>query len=85
MATVTYRFQEIKCSRSIRLRCVECGKLRRRSLTIVHTVNPSNKNEDGTVRTPQEVAACVLKEIYQAIESVKGKGIVCGPCQAKTQ
>ena len=35
---------------------------------------------------PDQLAPYMAEEArYKAIESVKGKGIVCGPCQAKTQ
>ncbi|MCA1570762.1 MAG: hypothetical protein LC798_10690 [Chloroflexi bacterium] len=37
------------------LPCPVCGKKVRRRWTVEHTVNPYNRNADGTVRTPQQV------------------------------
>jgi hypothetical protein len=38
--------------------CPSCGKAnRKRSFTVEHTVNPFNKNPDGSVRTASEVSA----------------------------
>jgi len=43
-------------------RCPGCGRVVRRSRTVMNTVSPFNKNPDGTVRTPAEVQAKVAAE-----------------------
>jgi hypothetical protein len=42
--------------------CTVCGKPVTRSKTFEQTVNPWNRNEDGTPKTPQEVYASVSAE-----------------------
>jgi len=48
-------FQVVKAKRTIRGNCIVCGKKMTRSKTFEHTVNPFNKNLDGTVKTYLEV------------------------------
>jgi len=40
-------------------KCPVCGKRVVRKKTFENTVNPWNKNPDGTVRTPEQVQQCV--------------------------
>lgn len=51
----TYTFQRIQARRQHAGICPVCGRQVRRSRTFWHTVNPFNRNDDGTVRTPAEV------------------------------
>ena len=43
-------------------KCPNCGKRRQRSKRFEQTVNPWNKNPDGTVRTRAEVVEAVRAE-----------------------
>ena len=43
--------------------CEKCGKRAMRQITIEHTVNPYNRNIDGTVKTKDQVYADVLAEL----------------------
>jgi len=40
----------------------KCGKMRRRTTTIIHTVNPFNKNADGVPKNVCEVRADVISK-----------------------
>ena len=52
----TYVFQSYPATAKATFTCVSCGKANRtRSFRVECTVNPFNKNEDGTVKTPREV------------------------------
>ena len=51
----TYRFDRISAQRTRSGKCPSCGKRRTRSKTFTSTVNPFNRNEDGTIKTPREV------------------------------
>jgi hypothetical protein len=53
--TVTTRYEPVTTSREHRGKCSVCGKPTVRRRTFQHTVNPFNKNEDGSVRTRAEV------------------------------
>lgn len=54
----TYTFQGYKGRAEHRFTCPACQKPNRlRTFTVEHTVNPFNKNEEGSVKTPREVMA----------------------------
>lgn len=54
----TYTFQGYKGRGAHRFTCPCCGKPNRvRTFTVEHTVNPFNKNPDGSIRTASEVSA----------------------------
>lgn len=58
-----YTFEEIQRSRVVRAVCARCGKKRQRTFTADQTVNPYNKNEDGSVKTRDQVIASVNAEL----------------------
>ena len=62
MRTVTHTFHEIVARRTKSGPCPVCGKRVRRSQTFSETVNPFNRNEDGTPKSPAEVRASVNRK-----------------------
>lgn len=62
MFSYTETYWRITAKATRRARCPGCGKATTRSRTFEMTVSPFNKNPDGTVRTPSEVAAAVRAE-----------------------
>lgn len=62
MRTVTHTFHEIVARRSKSGPCPVCGKRVRRSQTFSETVNPFNRNEDGSPKSPAEVRVSVNKK-----------------------
>lgn len=56
---VTYTYDEVGHPATRTGACPTCGKKTRRSRTFTQTVNPFNKNEDGTMKTYTEVRADV--------------------------
>lgn len=53
--TVTYRFKVVKTRREKSGKCPVCGKRVIRKATFEHTINPFNKNKDGSVKNESEV------------------------------
>lgn len=53
----TYQFQEVKWPETRSLKCRECGKRFRRSMTFTQTINPFNKNAVGQLKTYAEILA----------------------------
>lgn len=52
----TYTFPAYKGRAEHRFDCPACGKTKRlRAFTVEHTVNPFNKNDDGSAKRPSEV------------------------------
>lgn len=54
----------------------KCGKHRRRQRTFVMTVNPFNRNPDGSVKTPYEV----IEDLRRVSESWRNEPITCEDC-----
>jgi hypothetical protein len=79
---VTVRFQEITRSRKLSLRCLGCSKSMTRTVTVMNTVNPFNRDENGIVRSPQQVHECVLKQLEQEAQIVIARGVRCRACIA---
>lgn len=51
----TYRFEEVTHRATKRVPCDGCGKTLSRTRTFMQTLNPFNKNIDGTVKTRQDI------------------------------
>lgn len=60
-------FQEVTQRSTRRAKCARCGKARTRTYVVTHTINPWNKNEDGTVRSREQVAKCVAAELAEEL------------------
>lgn len=55
----TYTYPPVRRRAKRRITCLACGKRRERQMTFEMTINPFNRNPDGTVRTPGEIADAV--------------------------
>ena len=51
----TYRFEEVTHRATKRVPCDGCGKTLSRSRTFMQTLNPFNKNADGTVKNREDI------------------------------
>jgi hypothetical protein len=56
------KFEQVRYNTRKRCKCASCGKAVSRSTTIIKTVNPFNKNADGSIKTRAEVRADCDKE-----------------------
>lgn len=72
----TYTFEKVTRPVSKRLPCPTCGKKIRRSTTLYQTLNPFNKNEDGTVKTFKQI----LAELEEQAKEWQAKPVKCTPC-----
>jgi hypothetical protein len=59
MQRVVYTYEPVRVQAVKRLPCPVCGKPLRRQRTFQETINPFNKNPDGTQKTGQEVLRSV--------------------------
>ncbi len=50
----TYRFQEVRRSKTIKFKC-GCGKRFQRTVAAMQTINPFNRNADGRPKTYAEI------------------------------
>ncbi len=81
--TVTINYRPCKASTSYKCRCTECGKTMSRKAVVEHTVNPWNKNEDGSVRTEIEVYRAAQAEADAKAAELNGGEVVCKTCENK--
>jgi hypothetical protein len=58
-ARTTYRFDEVSAIGRKSGKCTVCGKRATRQKTFTNTINPWNKNPDGTPRTRAEIQKIV--------------------------
>jgi hypothetical protein len=74
----THTFNEIKWTGKKRVSCGNCGTKVSRRRTFMQTVNPFNKHDDGTPKSPREVSEAVQAELQEWKE--KQTGELCSPC-----
>ncbi len=74
-------FQEIKSKKVLNGICKICKKKRTRTISEEQTVNPFNKNEDGTIKNYYEVNTSVKEELNKRIEKFQEEGFVCKNCK----
>lgn len=55
MYTVTSKFEEVSFTATKAGKCPSCGKRVTRSQKFWGTINPFNKNSDGTIKTRQQI------------------------------
>lgn len=77
----TYTFQSYPASVKETFDCPSCGKKNcTRTFRVECTVNPFNKNEDGTVKTPREVMRQSSQRALEAKETFLRKPL-CASCE----
>jgi len=75
-------FDKVTRAQRISLVCKVCGQPFKRDVIEVSTVNPWNRNPDGSVRTLEEVGQYVDALLTASLDRVKKKGSVCRRCSA---
>jgi len=80
---VTVTFKQVWGYANAHVPCNTCGRLSKRRIREYCTVNPFNKNEDGSVRNYSEVAAQARKLAIDEAERQVAAGRTCRVCEAK--
>jgi hypothetical protein len=73
-------FQQIKTKQGIKGICVQCGKKKSRIITETQTINPFNKNQDGTVKNYHEVAKSVETNLAEKVRKYT-ENFICSSCK----
>jgi hypothetical protein len=81
MRTVTYNYQGYKGEAIYSCRCSSCGKTLKRKAVVEHTVNPFNKNDDGTMRSPAQVSKRAYEEACAEAAKLEGSEVICKTCE----
>ena len=74
-------FQEISYGGPRKTFCRLCKRKLTRVVRESMTVNPFNKNPDGSVRTREEVAKAVLAKLKESETELQTNGVVCSRCE----
>lgn len=73
-------FQEYRDRLQVKGICKACGKKRTRTITETMTMNPFNKNPDGTVRSGRDISLAIAEKIGKMETSLK-KNFMCATCR----
>lgn len=66
-----------------RVACRECGRISVRKIQECCTVNPFNRNDDGSIRTPEQVQARAKLRAAERALKEESAGRICRPCSPK--
>lgn len=77
----TYTFAAYKGRAEHRFDCPSCGKPKRlRAFTVEHTVNPFNKNDDGSLKRPSDVIRDAQKAAVKLRDQFATRPL-CAACE----
>jgi len=77
----TINFEQIKRKKTLSGVCKVCGKKRTRTITEEQTINPFNKNSDGTIKSFHEVSKSVVDELEKRVSRFTAEGFICRNCK----
>ncbi len=79
MSTIT--FQEIKNKKTLTGLCKVCKKKRTRTIDEKQTINPFNKNQDGTIKNYFEVNKSVEENLEKRVKRFQEEEFICRKCK----
>lgn len=74
-------FREISRQRDVKVNCIACNKLLRRTIKEFQTVNPFNKGADGFPKTEDQIRRELPAQIDRAEAKLKTQAI-CRTCES---
>lgn len=82
MSTYTVRFDVVRDSRTLRGKCVKCGKKCQETESVEHTVSPFNVVPGTSIpRTRVQVRDAVREELEKRIAKLQARGVKCAECR----
>jgi hypothetical protein len=73
----TITFDEVSRMASKRCKCVMCGNRRERTERFHQTVNPFNRNADGTVKSRRDIG----RELDERVIAWRAQSMICRTCE----
>lgn len=80
MAFTRHVYQEIARRRDVSVACTKCGKKLRRTIKAYQTLNPFNRNEDGSSKTAEQIWAELPAKLDHT-EAKLRETAVCRSCE----
>jgi hypothetical protein len=81
MRTITHVYDEVKYTEKVNVVCHQCKKAMKVSVSGSATVNPFNKNEDGSIKNRQEVAEQARQSLKKAVLGAPEHKHTCRQCE----
>lgn len=75
------RFQQVLRKRSVKVQCIACKRSLKRVVSVMHTVNPFNRDESGIPKSQARVSTDVLAELNKRCERLQSEGVICRKCE----
>jgi len=63
----TYNFEKVSVKAQKKIKCKKCGKSTQETRVFSQTINPFNKNKDGTIKTYIQIMDEEVKKRIDAI------------------
>lgn len=76
----TFTFQEVKRKQTISYKCRGCEKHKKKVIEESETVSPFNKNDDGSIKTPEQVSNSVMEKLCKAVSEFE-RDSICRQCE----
>jgi len=73
-------FEVIKEKQGVKGICLTCKKRKSRMVVVEETINPFNKNADGTVKNRREVYQSVHNGLMELVKKLSEE-FVCSSCK----
>lgn len=80
---MVHNFEKIGGKMSFDTFCIVCGKQRKRTHEVYETLNPWNKNDDGALKTREQICESVKEKIKKVRHTFLTEGIICRTCENK--
>jgi hypothetical protein len=77
-------FQQVVRKERIKVQCRVCKRSLPRVMSVMHTVNPFNKDAAGLVKSRAQVYSDVSDALRDLVAKTKSDGIVCRGCHEET-
>jgi uncharacterized metal-binding protein YceD (DUF177 family) len=78
---VKIRFAQVKRSTKLMLKCSRCSGRVTKTVSVMHTVNPFNRDENGLVKSYERVDADVRQQLFRDVDAVKADPPLCAKCR----
>jgi hypothetical protein len=82
MLYTNYKFNEVSVNNTVKKNCPRCNRLFQKTIKTWQTINPYNKNLDGTIKSHSDILKEITEEQSSKCEEfISNINIVCSKCK----
>lgn len=78
--TTHHKFQKLEVKQTVKVPCLKCGKKAPRVAKAWQTMNPFNKNKDGSIKSSQEIYRELNQEVKICASAILDAKRICSKC-----